>query len=260
MANLRFPNLTPKADLSPVSSPPALKETLHFIFSRVKERLWLVGGTALAGYYAEHRRSDDLDLFAEDQETFRMTVLTVKALQKEGAQLKNERSSPLYYHTDVAHRGHAFTVDIVLDEYLHRLGTAVRANDGVWVADLCSLFSMKSSCLVSRCSEKDLFDLDWLIAHAENFSAAELIRLGSLMDGGLNAETLLFSLKSATLRKEACHFLLPNSPLTVNQAHQKILDLQKFLISAVVEYEKKLPLSENGQKIKQALKDLKKSE
>lgn len=258
MATLQFPTLKLRDTLSKKASPPSLAAALKFIFSNVAEKLWLVGGTALSGYYAEHRRSDDLDLFAEDAETFKLAVLAVKALQKEGAKFSNERSSPLYYHADATFMNHAFTIDVVLDENLHRIGSVQKAQDGVSVADLQTLFAMKSSCLVSRCSEKDLFDLDWMIERSENFNVGELIRLGELMDGGLNSETLLFSLQSATLRKEACHFLLPGSDMTVSDAYSKITALQKFLIKSLLEYEKKLPLSEDAQKIKQALKNQKK--
>ena len=163
MASLRLPNLKPFETVSQKATPSALGKTLRFIFSNVAEKLWLVGGTALSGYYAEHRRSDDLDLFAEDLSAFKSATLAVKALQKEGAVLSNERSSPFYHHADVQYCGHVFTIDCVLDENLHRVGSVNRAEDGVWVADLDTLFAMKTACLVSRCSEKDLFDLDWLI-------------------------------------------------------------------------------------------------
>ena len=45
----------------------------------------LVGGTALAGYYAGHRRSDDLDLFVRDEAACRAAVLAVKSLVTLGA-------------------------------------------------------------------------------------------------------------------------------------------------------------------------------
>lgn len=217
-----------------------------------------MGGTALAGYYAEHRRSDDLDLFALDSQAHRGAILAVKSLTKLGAVLSNERSSPYYYHTDAQLKQHRFTADVVLDENLHRIGKAIQTKENVWVADLPTLFATKAACLVSRCSEKDLFDLDWMLSQIKNFSIADLIEAGVQIDGGLNVETLLISLKGAPLRKEACQFLLPQSKLTQEQAFGKIKDLQQKLIDLLLAYEKKLPLSQETNALSQSLKDQRK--
>lgn len=235
-----------------------MREALYHIFSNAGAGLWLVGGTALAGYYAEHRRSDDLDLFAVDPEAHRATTLAVKSLTKLGAVLSNERSSPYYYHTDAQLKQHRFTTDVVLDENLHRIGGAVRTKEGVWVADLPTLFATKAACLVSRCSEKDLFDLDWIISQMKGFNIDDLIQAGVQIDGGLNVETLLISLKGTHLRKEACQFLLSQSKLTQEQAFSKIKVFQQKLIQALLSYEQKLPLSQTTEALSQSLKDQRK--
>lgn len=258
MATLRFPALKPRAHVSHLTSPKPLREALYHIFSNIGEGLWLVGGTALAGYYAQHRRSDDLDLFAIDPQIHRMATLAVQSLKQKGAVLSNERSSPYYYHTDIRLKGHAFTTGVVLDENLHRIGQAIPTEDGVQVATLSTLFATKSACLVSRCSEKDLFDLDWILSTLEDFHVKDLIHYGSQIDGGLNVETLLISLNGAVLRREACHFLLPKSQMTIEQAYKKIKALQKRLIADLLGYEKSLPLPFDVKTLSQALKDQKK--
>lgn len=258
MAPLSIPQLKPKEEVSPLTTPPVLREALYHIFSNAGEGLWLVGGTALAGYYAQHRRSDDLDLFAVDSQAHRAAILAVKSLTKLGAILSNERSSPYYYHTDAQWKQHRFTTDVVLDENLHRIGSAIRTQEGVWVADLPTLFATKAACLVSRCSEKDLFDLDWIISQMKEFRIQDLIEMGVQVDGGLNVETLLISLNGARLRKEACHFLLPQASLTVDQAFRKINELRQKLIETLITYEKKLPISEGAEALSQSLKDQKK--
>lgn len=258
MAPLRFPNIKPKEHISQKVSLSVLREVLRHIFSQAVDGLWLVGGTALAGYYAEHRRSDDLDLFAMDATAHRACILAVKSLAKKGAQLSNERTSPYYHHVDIQFKNHTFTIDCVLDENLHRIGNAIKTGDGVWVADLPTLFTTKAACLVSRCSEKDLFDLDWLVAHAEDFHISDLVTLGFRIDGGLTVETLLISINGARLNKERCHFLPPKSSLTVEKAYKKIISLQKKFIEDLLEYEKTLPLSEEVKNLSRALKDQKK--
>jgi len=258
MPPLHFPDLKPKEHISAKVSLPVLREVLHHIFSQVPEGLWLVGGTALAGYYAEHRRSDDLDLFAMDPAAHRACILAVKSLIQKGARFSSERTSPYYYHADVQFRDHSFTLDCVLDENLHRIGGALETGDGVRVADLQTLFTTKSACLVSRCSEKDLFDLDWLISQTQEFHISDLVRFGSQIDGGLTVETLLISIRGTRLKKEHCHFLPEKSPLTVEEVYQKIVSLQKKFIKELLDYEKTLPLSEEVRALSQALKDQKK--
>lgn len=257
MDALHIPKIKPKGHISEKASLAPLRETLLHIFSQCEKGLWLVGGTALAGYYAEHRRSDDLDLFAVDPMVHREAALAVKSLKGKGAQLSNERTTPNFYHADIQFRDHKFTIDVVLDEYLHKIGQAIRTEDGVWIADIATLFATKAACLVSRCSEKDLFDLDWIISQWKEFHVSELIRYGSQIDGGLNVETLLFSIKNARLRKEACHFLLPKSSMTVEQAYKKIVGLQKRFIGDLLEYEKGLQMSPEVRALSQALRDQK---
>ncbi|MBI5299438.1 MAG: nucleotidyl transferase AbiEii/AbiGii toxin family protein [Deltaproteobacteria bacterium] len=256
MASLQ--NIKPASRISGSTTPPALREALYHIFSGCGEGLWLVGGTALAGYYAKHRRSDDLDLFAVDETAHRAATLAAKSLKNKGALLTNERTTPNYYHADAQFRGHPFTIDIVLDEHLHATGKAIQTQDKIWVADLPTLFAMKAACLISRCSEKDLFDLDWILSHVPHFEIENLIQAGAQFDGGLNVETLLISLQGGTLHKEACHFLLPKSSMTVAEAYKKIIALRETLIEKLMVYQKKLSLSNDAKALAQAVKDQKK--
>lgn len=258
MASLSKLKIGLKPQLFHQALPKALSEVIHFIFSSVQKELWLVGGTALAGYYAAHRRSDDLDLFAGSQETYRLAIQTVKTLTDKGAVLFQESTSSFYYHAQVNYLNHAFTLDIVLDPHLHKTGHALQADDGAWVADLSTLLAMKVAALVSRCSEKDLFDLDWLLDSIENQEIGDLIALGASMDAGVHVETLLISLKGAILREEACHFLLPDASLNIPQAYRRIENLRKKLIEKLLTYEKTLSPSPEAKALSQALKDLKK--
>lgn len=254
MAALQWETIKPKPKLSQKSSPFALGETLKHIFHYVNEGLWLVGGTALAGFYAEHRRSDDLDLFATDATTFRSATLAVQALKQQGASFSNERRTPNYFRAELEYKDHVFTVDIVLDENLHKVGKAFQVENGIWVVDLPTLFASKVACLISRCSEKDLFDLDWIFSKIGKISVEEMIEKGLRFDGGVSVETLLMSLHGALLREEGCHFLLLDSPITPKDAFQRIEQLREKLIRALLEYEKNLPPSEEVLALSEAVK------
>jgi hypothetical protein len=253
-----FSNVTPLKHLSARVSAPALRQALRHIFSQVSDGVWLVGGTALAGYYAEHRRSDDLDLFAKDGFAFKSLVAAVKSLQKEKAIFSDERSSASFYHVLCQFAGHQFTIDAVLDENLHRIGKAWKDTDGVFVADLETLLIMKMGTLISRVSEKDLFDLTWLFEHMENPDVAELIQRASQIDGGIVPETLLYTLSATTPREDACHFTLPHDVLKPKDVLKKIQHFKKQLIQKIYVLENEAPLSEAAEALNETVTDLKK--
>lgn len=259
MAALRLSGLVPKERISTLAVPAALRQALGAIFSGSAEGLWLVGGTALAGYYAEHRRSDDLDLFAVSGPAFRAAVLAVRDLQQIGAVLSGEIASPSYFHAMVRLKGHEFTVNVVLDENLHRVGRGIPVANGMCVASADTIFAMKMAALVSRCAEKDLFDLEWFFSRCPDVAIGDLVAVGAQMDAGVTPEGLLISLKGATLRQEACGFLLPDSPMTVAQAFRKIQILRSELIEKIMRYQSAMPPSAAATAIKQALRDFKKS-
>lgn len=259
MAALRKLDIHPRDSVSTTAIPEAIREALHFIFQNVAGGVWFVGGSALSGYYAEHRISDDIDLFTAGHAEQESAVRAVKALTGQKAILTRESSTPLFYRADVKSKNHSFTVSVVLDENVHRVGHALRTQDGVWVADFQTLLSMKLACLVSRCSEKDLFDLEWMFGKAGFPSAEEIISMGQRMDSGLNLETLIVSIAGTALRKEACKFLLPTSELTVDSAYQKIVKLQKVLLEMFLDYEKTAPLSAEAKALLLSVKDIKKS-
>ncbi len=166
----------------------------------------LVGGTALAGYYAGHRRSDDLDLFVRDDGAFRAAVLAVKSLTELGAAVEERQGSTRFYSATCALDGHAFTVQVVLDANLFTVGACRVAADGAAVADLPTLLRMKAATLVSRCAEKDLYDLAWLFDREPGLTVERLLELGSSIDGGMTAEGVLTSMVGTTLTAAACGF------------------------------------------------------
>jgi hypothetical protein len=190
----------------------------------------LVGGTALAGYYAGHRRSDDLDLFTEDAISQRAMVLAVKSLDGIGGAISDERNTAQFYHATCRLDGYDFTVQVVLDSNLFTIGSAIRAADGVVVVDLETLLKMKAATLVSRAGEKDLYDLMWMFDQVSDLEVGALIALGEEVDGGMNAEAVLMNLVGTDLRESACHFSLTQS---ADEVYADVTVLQKSLAQGV---------------------------
>lgn len=259
MAIIQSLNQKPFPHISPEATHKVLGTILKQLFQDLKSSgLWLVGGTALSGYYAKHRRSDDLDLFAKNKTVFQSALLATKMLTKKGAIFQDITTTANYYHALVSLWNHQFTLDIVLDENIHQVGHANQTKEGIWVADLNTLLAMKISTLVSRCSEKDLFDLVWLFEQLGGKNIGDLIETGRQIDLGVTTETLLISLQGTSLRKEACHFLLDGSKITVDDAFQEIKKLKSELTQLLLIHEKEQPLSEDALTLKQAVQIIKK--
>ncbi len=195
----------------------------------------LVGGTALSGFYAGHRRSDDLDLFVKDDGSFKATRLAVKSLTRIGAEIVEIQNSNQYFNAVSALDGHRFTVDIVLDENLFVVGDFHMAKGNIVVADLPTLLKTKAAALLSRCGEKDLYDLIWLLDEFNQTSIGELIELGSEVDAGMDAEFLLFNISNTELRQDACNFAIGQIP-SPKEIFSQITEFKKKLIQNLQAY------------------------
>lgn len=217
----------PQSRLAAEVLPAALHRALRHVFAQRISGCMLVGGTALAGYYAGHRRSDDLDLFTDDDLSQKAAVLAVKSLRDIGATLGDERTTAQFHYATCHLDGHDFTAQVVLDSNLFEIGSGVKADDGVFVADLKTLLKMKAATLVSRGSEKDLYDLLWFFDQESELDLATLIALGTEVDGGMNAEGLLTNLVGTQLRESACDFSLTQG---AGDVYAVVTRLQKRLV------------------------------
>ncbi len=216
--------------------PPSLLKAIQHIFNQNIQNTALVGGTALSGFYAGHRRSDDIDLFSQSNISFEAAIMAVESLKKLGAKFSNHSHSNQYYRSLCNFEGHSFTIDVVLDENLFKIGS-FEQTEKILIADLPTLFKMKAATLVSRCSEKDLYDLFWLFEHQphQNSTIEYLIRSALEIDLGATAEFMLISLSGSTLTKEACNFAIHE---TAESAYKKILRFRKQLILEIREFER----------------------
>lgn len=230
----------PKPDLAERVLPAPLYKSLRHIFRENPSGYALAGGSALAGFYAGHRRSDDLDVFADGVESHEAAIRAVKSLVSLGARLLNERRTPAYYRASCSLEGHEFTADVVLDPRLFQVGRMVRLENGIAVADLKTLLMMKSAALVSRCSEKDLYDLIWILGELP-VSLGELVELGRLLDAGVTPEGLLISVAGASLSPEACGFSLERGVKPVS-VHRRIESFRKGLLRNLVRLAKEQPV------------------
>jgi len=208
--------------------PQPLYRALTYIFEQNISDAALVGGTALSGFYAGHRRSDDLDLFVKNEVAFSQTLLAVKSLSSIGTKIRDVAHSNQYYKVICSLNGHDFTVDVVKDENLFNVGTFNFAGR-ISVADLPTLFMLKSAALLSRCGEKDLYDLSWLVKNLKGFTYRDIVKQGGKIDSGMKLDTLLYSISSSQIRKEACAFSL-DSAIDSKMIYDKLIKFKKILV------------------------------
>jgi hypothetical protein len=204
-----------------------LLDALEHLYAGGNDAVMLVGGTALAGYYAGHRRSDALDLFVRSPVAFEALRRRVSTLEDVGAAVRPQHTTPGFHRSLVELRGHAFTIDIVLDANVFRVG---RSNvcDRVTVASLQTLLKCKTATLVSRCSEKDLYDLLWICTRDPSLTPNELVRLGREIDAGVDAEAVLIALTSTRLSESACAFALSGRP-SANEIFREVASFKATL-------------------------------
>ncbi len=236
----------PDAALARRTLPAPLWRALNHVFAQGVGDMMLVGGTALAGFYAGHRRSDDLDLFAASPEAHRAAVLATQSLVGLGSALSSPQHTPQYYRALCQLDSHRFTVDVVLDENLFRIGRALAAEGPIMVASLETLLATKAATLVSRCSEKDLYDLLWMLTHLEGIELRDLLAIGARVDGGVNAESVLLAVTGTQLSPRACGFATAQghtAPQVLAAVTAFQGELEKALIG-LLEGEKVPPLGE----------------
>lgn len=238
---------SPSAQLARQVLPAPLHRALTHVFAQQPQGCMLVGGTALAGYHAGHRRSDDIDLFVRDPPALQAAVRAIASLTEISTVIDERQRTPQFYDALCTLDEHVFTAQVVLDANLFAVGHGEPADDGVVVADLATLLKQKAATLVSRCSEKDLYDLLWLATAFPEIEPADLITFGAEIDRGVTCETVLLSLAGATLRESACHFSTTQS---AGQVHHDIVAFQHKLMHAFDALARKQPVPPVGALIK----------
>lgn len=219
--------IEPDALLARKVLPGALLGALEHLYAGGNDAAMLVGGTALAGYYAGHRRSDDLVLFVRNPVAFEALRRRVATLQDVGATVRPQHTTPGFHRSLAELKGHAFTIDAVLDENVFRVGD-YGICEGVTVASLQTLLKCKAATLVSRCSEKDLYDLLWICTQNLSLGPKQLVDFGREIDAGVDAEAILIALTSTRLSEKACTFALSGGP-SANQIFREVSSFKATL-------------------------------
>ncbi|MGI8608555.1 MAG: nucleotidyl transferase AbiEii/AbiGii toxin family protein [Candidatus Dormibacteria bacterium] len=167
---------------------PFQDRALRSLFTiRGAEAFVLFGGTALAEFYAGHRRSDDLDLFTFDREAVRPFAQAVELTlgDRLGAPgpLRQGVGAEYFQQLFVDHPSEGtLKIDIGLADPPQLDPVAVL--DGVRVAGFTDLVAGKASALSDRALPRDGVDLWWIVERG-GMPLADVERVMLVKDRGL---------------------------------------------------------------------------
>jgi predicted nucleotidyltransferase component of viral defense system len=139
----------------------ALQRDLLDAFAKETRQFFLTGGAVLAGWLLGHRRTDDLDLFTEDDEAMADADRLVRSVAAGiGAAIESVRTAPDFRRYVVRKAGESVVVDFVRERVpqlypkLERDGLRMDSAEEIVVNKLCAL--------LGRVEVRDLVDLYFL--------------------------------------------------------------------------------------------------
>jgi predicted nucleotidyltransferase component of viral defense system len=146
---------------------------------------YLTGGTALSRAYLNHRYSDDLDFFVNQNSDFEKQVeLILKSINNEGIKVEIAVTGDSYTRVFVSQSEIVLKIDFVND-IPYRTGTPVPTKLFFKTDTIINILSNKLTAL-SRQSVKDVVDIVCIALNYE-FNWIEIIKEASEKDMWINA-------------------------------------------------------------------------
>ncbi|MCK4605139.1 MAG: nucleotidyl transferase AbiEii/AbiGii toxin family protein [Deltaproteobacteria bacterium] len=124
-----------------------------FSIADIAERFYLAGGTALAMHLG-HRKSDDLDLFSEKE--FSIEKLC-KIIEKLNGQILIAEQETIHANVE------GMKLSLLL--YPYKLIKPLQKFDGIRIAGIEDIASMKVVAISQRADKKDFYDLYEIMKH-----------------------------------------------------------------------------------------------
>jgi predicted nucleotidyltransferase component of viral defense system len=136
-----------------------LQDNILKVVASLNTDFYLTGGTALSRCYYEYRYSDDLDLFLNNDKTFKEQVFKIIGdIRKNNFTLEMKTQSDSYYSIKI---DNTLKIDFVNDIPSH-IGKFENKTIFPKVDNLQNILSNKITALISRDEPKDVVDI-WVI-------------------------------------------------------------------------------------------------
>lgn len=135
--------------------------------------LYLTGETALSRFYLQHRYSEDLDFFANNDAFFVPQILNIRKLLNDSFRLMNDKSiqSETFLRFWIEDQGQELKIEFVND-VAFRWGDSLFSS-GISLDNVGNILANKLTALVGRDEPKDVFDIV-SIAREYSFSWPEV--------------------------------------------------------------------------------------
>lgn len=205
---------------------------LRDFFGRAQE-FYLTGGTALSAFYLQHRFSEDLDFFTNDDVAFRRAEnIVMDACSALNFSFSSIRLTSYFKHFSIGDGSDFLTLHFAKDVSYHLKPS--NAFEGIVVDSLEDIAANKICAVLGRTEMKDLIDLFFL--DQAGYRVSEYFAHAQQKDGGLTDETLAYALSQFSI-KRIPKFMI--KPVTTDE-------LKKYLESLIERLVRRsLPSSSN---------------
>ena len=139
-----------------------LQENFIHLFSEttLKDTFFLTGGTALSAFYLQHRISEDLDFFTEEEgQVDRALPLIQDIAVKLTGKLEVRRSFRSYLELFITKGEEALRCDFAMDSPYRLMEKIFKEDYGIYVDNVQDISCNKLSALYDRTEPKDFVDV-----------------------------------------------------------------------------------------------------
>lgn len=140
----------------------SIQEDFIGVFAQtpLRETFFLTGGTALSAFYLEHRLSEDMDFFTEEEgQVPRVTTMLEEIASKLGGQLEIRRSFRSYLEFLITRGEETLRCDFAMDSPYRLKEKIFREEHGIYIDNVLDISCNKLSALYDRSDPKDFVDV-----------------------------------------------------------------------------------------------------
>lgn len=160
--------------------------------SPLKDKFYWTGGTLLAYHYFQHRQSEDLDFFSQEEFSFDEVNQFIQNLKSKASFKSVEYQKIFDRHEFLLKNKEILRVEFVYyDHQRNQLGSKRRIL-GVWVDSLKDIAANKTLAYFDRNEPKDVYDVYFLLTKG-GFTPKRLLNLVFKKFGVRLAESLFWS-------------------------------------------------------------------
>lgn len=163
-----------------------LQDKLFKIASLYREKIYLVGGTALARFHFGHRLSEDLDFFTITDDLQPIAIDLIARLRNQGFTLEIDKLELYFARFYVLKEDYALKVEFAR-EY-HLIGDLIKTKEGIFCDNLDDLGTNKITAFEDRAEIKDIIDLYYI---TQQISLERLFELADIKRVPVSYENLL---------------------------------------------------------------------